>query len=427
MDERMILLGNYEHDIQNFHKICSTLHTITKMDIRLIDNNGNPILQLLKNDLPVVFQNINVEYAAIHTLLKTNSSTSYFYYTNSYSLEFIATGIWKNQDYQGFLLLGPFLSNIPSIELVSDVIYKNNMSISQRKHLQEFYHSLHVVSSNESNSMGDLLVNMCGHPYIDAELVTSEMNHPTLNKEQLKKDIAESKTIIELRYQHEKKIMKAIERGSKEQIEKISKEMNSMFHIPDRIPESPIRSSKNLMLVMNTLCRISAEKGGLHPIYIHNISEKFSILIERTSNLPHLKKLAFVMIQEYCEAVQLFSTSQYSPIVKKAVEYIDFYLDQPVTLNELAASIHVNPSYLSRKFKQETNMNIIDYIHQKRIEEAKIYIQRGNISITDIAYMVGFNDLNYFSKVFKKITSFTPTQYGKMLYEQSSMHDEQHI
>jgi two-component system, response regulator YesN len=40
-------------------------------------------------------------------------------------------------------------------------------------------------------------------------------------------------------------------------------------------------------------------------------------------------------------------------------------------------------------------------------------LQRGNISITDIAFMVGFNDLNYFSKVFKKLTSVTPSQYIK--------------
>ncbi len=58
-------------------------------------------------------------------------------------------------------------------------------------------------------------------------------------------------------------------------------------------------------------------------------------------------------------------------------------------------------------------MNITEFINQKRIEEAKLYLKRGNFSITDIAFMVGFNDLNYFSKVFKKLTSVTPSQYAK--------------
>ena len=58
-------------------------------------------------------------------------------------------------------------------------------------------------------------------------------------------------------------------------------------------------------------------------------------------------------------------------------------------------------------------MNIIDYINHKRVEEAKLYLQRGNKSITEIAFLVGFNDLNYFSRVFKKFTSLTPSQYMK--------------
>ncbi len=83
------------------------------------------------------------------------------------------------------------------------------------------------------------------------------------------------------------------------------------------------------------------------------------------------------------------------------------------SFNQIANQIHVNPSHLSRKFKEDTGVNITEFINQKRIEEAKLYLKRGNISITDIAFMVGFNDLNYFSKVFKKLTSVTPSQYAK--------------
>ena len=88
-------------------------------------------------------------------------------------------------------------------------------------------------------------------------------------------------------------------------------------------------------------------------------------------------------------------------------------MEDPLTLKNIAATLNVNPSHLSRKFKSETNMNMMDYINQKRIEEAKLYLERDNISITEIAFLVGFNDLNYFSRVFKKFTSQTPSQYIK--------------
>ena len=71
------------------------------------------------------------------------------------------------------------------------------------------------------------------------------------------------------------------------------------------------------------------------------------------------------MINEYCDVVKLYSTLKFSPIVKKAVDYIQLNLEEPLTLNDIAATIHVNPSHLSRKFKEDTNMNIIEYINHK--------------------------------------------------------------
>jgi len=80
-------------------------------------------------------------------------------------------------------------------------------------------------------------------------------------------------------------------------------------------------------------------------------------------------------------------------------------------VQQLLDHIHINPSYLSRKFKTETGMTISEFTNRKRVEEAKLYLQRDNISITDVAFMVGFNDVNYFTKVFKKYTSVTPSQF----------------
>ena len=160
--------------------------------------------------------------------------------------------------------------------------------------------------------------------------------------------------------------------------------------------------------------RIAAERSGVHPVYLHNISERFAISIERITTLPGLKLIALIG-DEYCELVNHFATGHYSPIIKKAVDYISLNLGNHLSLKEVAATIHVNASHLSRKFKEETGLTMTEFIHEKRIAEAKLYLQREDISINDVAFMVGFNDLNYFSKVFKKLTSLTPSQYIKSL------------
>lgn len=119
------------------------------------------------------------------------------------------------------------------------------------------------------------------------------------------------------------------------------------------------------------------------------------------------------MAEEYCELVVSVATRQYSPIVKKAIEYIYLNLGSSLLLKSIAEHVHVNPSHLSRKFKEETGMTITDFINKKRVDEARLHLRRGNLSVTEVAFLVGFNDLNYFGKVFKKFTNETPSQYAK--------------
>lgn len=394
-----------------YKKICSMLNTVTKLDVRFINQKGNAIFQLTNHLIPAVLDSHEHEYASINDTLANHSSNHYFHYQNSYGLEYMAAGIWEEDSYHACVLLGPFISSISVMEFISDTITANKLPVSQRKTLEDFYKSLSVINSNEYRSIGELLVQLCTHKLNKAQLITNEISPPPINKEQVQANVDESQDIIEFRYKHEKKLMNAISKGDTEAVDLYSKESVGLLDFSNRIPESPIRGTKNITLVLNTLCRVAAERGGVHPIYIHTISEKYAILIERTPNLNQLKKLGLLMLEEYCEVVKRFSTRNYSPLVKKAVDYIHFNLESPLTLQNIADNIHVNASHLSRKFKQETDMTITDYINHKRVEEAKLYLQRGNIPITDIAFMVGFNDLNYFSRVFKKITSLTPSEY----------------
>ncbi|OAB40490.1 AraC family transcriptional regulator [Paenibacillus antarcticus] len=406
-------MNELEFNWSHFNKTVQLLHTYTRMDTRFVDHHDRLMLQLVDHFMPAALQQSDYVYPSIKDDLQTAEPNKFFYYINTFGLEYIAVGVRRNQAYCGFVLTGPFLSSIPDTDFISDIIVRNNLPVSERKQLQEFYRSLSVISSNDSNSLGDLIVNLCLHPHTDSQLVTPEIVQPILDKVQQETKIAESKTTIEFRYEIEKELMSAIAKGDKVKLAKIFREGNSFSNISDRIPESPLRSAKNLLITLNTLCRVAAERGGLHPVYLDTISERFSITIERATNLPNVKKLNSVIMQEYCNAVHEFSTRKYSVIVKNAVNYIDMNLEKPLTLQHIATNIHVNPSHLSRKFKQEVRMTMMDYINQKRIEESKLYLQRGMISITEVAFMVGFNDLNYFTRVFKKYTSITPTQYVK--------------
>jgi len=399
-----------EFKYDDFYRICNLLFSLTNLDVKLIDQEENILLQLDSLTMPASLQKTDVKYFKMVDTLQKHPPTSYYYHTNTYGLNYITAGIWRNDIYYGAIIVGPFLATLPDDTFISNVISKNNLPVSEHIQLLEFYKSLAIVNNSTASSIGETLVNLNNNTYHKSQLITSSSLNPTRDKEKLKDRIVNNIDIIEYRYKNENAIMAAISKGDKEEIKKFTTGFSDPY-LEKRVPESPIRGSKNLLVVLNTLCRIAAKNGGVHPIYIHSISEKFAILIERAPNLPYLIDLQKRMLEEYCDFVSEYSTREYSAIVKKAVNYIKLHFESPLTLQGIAETIHVNASHLSRKFKDDTGMSLIDFINHIRIEAAKIYLKNNTSSITEIAFIVGFNDVNYFSRVFKKLIGLTPSQY----------------
>lgn len=400
-------------DYRKFKEVMHILHSLTKIDVRLLDQNEYVVDQIISHEIPAVMAKSHEEYAHIHQILQRHGSGHYYHHVDSYNCAYIASGIWTDRSFIGSIIIGPFISSLSAVELVMDTITNNNLPIGERRQLEHFYESMPVVSNQEYQHLGELLSHLCIHNHILSKPILAHTPRISSPTDLQTTTIEESKQMIEQRYKRQNELMDAITRGDKNEANELIDYLNSEVVIfSDRVPGNPIRPSKNIGFVLNTVCRIAAERSGVHPVYLHNISERFAIQIEYTSTLPKLKQLFQTMVMEYCELVTLTATGQYSPTVKRTVDYILLNLGSPLNLKQIAKRIHINPSNLSRKFKEETGLTITEFINRKRVEEAAAYLQRGNISVTEVAFLVGFNDLNYFSKVFKKIMSVTPSQYA---------------
>lgn len=91
--------------------------------------------------------------------------------------------------------------------------------------------------------------------------------------------------------------------------------------------------------------------------------------------------------------------------------YIEQHYQSELSLQDLAAHFQVSREYISRKFKQEFGDNFSDYLATYRIDKAKKLMRNPNLKIQQVAEMVGFNDVKYFSKVFKKQEGVSPREY----------------
>lgn len=105
------------------------------------------------------------------------------------------------------------------------------------------------------------------------------------------------------------------------------------------------------------------------------------------------------------------SAGHYSRHVSQAVGFILERYSGYVTLELAAGAIGLNPSYLSRIFKEETKSTFSEYVNRVRIDAARKLLESGQYAIKEISDQVGFSTHNYFFKVFKELTGVTPQAY----------------
>ncbi|WP_244364713.1 response regulator transcription factor [Paenibacillus cellulositrophicus] len=105
----------------------------------------------------------------------------------------------------------------------------------------------------------------------------------------------------------------------------------------------------------------------------------------------------------------------YSRHVSQAIHFILERYQGYINLEMVAASIGLNPSYLSRLFKEETQCNFSEYVNRIRINAAQKLLESDQYSVKQISSQVGFTTYNYFFKVFKELTGMTPHAYVESL------------
>ena len=91
--------------------------------------------------------------------------------------------------------------------------------------------------------------------------------------------------------------------------------------------------------------------------------------------------------------------------------YIDLHFKEPLTLDLLAEEAHMTKYYLSHVFKREFGISPINYMISRRLEESKYLLAETDLSMSQIAQLLGFSSLSYFSQVFHRTQNMTPLEY----------------
>ena len=147
-------------------------------------------------------------------------------------------------------------------------------------------------------------------------------------------------------------------------------------------------------------------------VEIDNSLKSMSSDTDQLSSLEDCCEFYKSILKEAIDLRNKNSQKRYAGLIEQAKEYMHLkFAMSDLTLDKVASTVNVSPNYFSSLFNQETGMTFIEYLTDIRIEKAKDYLRCSGRKITEIGFLVGYQDSHYFSYIFKKTQNCTPSEY----------------
>ena len=312
-------------------------------------------------------------------------------------------------------LVGPYVKNEFNDIKMQSTLAERGLSASYSASLKLYYTALPLISSFQAQK----IIESCIISFSPSTPLYSyrklygvmENKKPSIKYQE---DSIDYRSILR-RYDYENHFLNMISTGNVEQVgaaflemQKSSKEsgFGSLYH------NNPQASTA----ILRTLVRKAAEKSGLSPIIIDEITGRYAQLSASGKKASEQASYTKDMILELTKAVRkhISKAGKYSHIVSEIIEQAELNLSHEILLSYFAEEYGVSESYLSKKFKKETGLTFGSYIAKKRCEKAALLLKETALQVQEISNYVGYPDNNYFIKVFKKMYNMTPSEYRKV-------------
>jgi two-component system response regulator YesN len=192
------------------------------------------------------------------------------------------------------------------------------------------------------------------------------------------------------------------------------------------------RLKDELELIYNQLA--TKRKGGFR--YARNVSLQFLLLSSRVllelnalteewelrevdscervlqqETMQDMHNLVYVYLHEVCACVNNKRNSRAGGVIDRIQQLIEERYPENLTVADIAEGVFLSATYVSLLFKQETGETLFEYLTKVRIEKAKELLKDPRYKFYEVCEAVGYLDPSHFSKVFKKMTGFTPSAY----------------
>lgn len=192
--------------------------------------------------------------------------------------------------------------------------------------------------------------------------------------------------------------------------------------------DNQLRQLKDTFIATTTLVSRSAIHGGMNPDDAFTLSDSYIQKCESSNDYSRIINLRYRMLIDFARRVnQLQEAGAKSQLVSDVANYIDHHMSETITVEAMAKEFYMSRSYLSKRFKAESNITLTDFILNRKTEEAKHLLRYTDKPLTAISLDLGFSSPGHFpvfsentspcrrvtiAKIFKLTNYLQPTDYS---------------
>jgi AraC-like DNA-binding protein len=132
-------------------------------------------------------------------------------------------------------------------------------------------------------------------------------------------------------------------------------------------------------------------------------------------NAERLKRLYQALAERESSRLPECAQCEQNNVMARAVRFIDENYHEQLTLDQVSHISNLSKFHFVRKFKEIMGLSFKEYLNRKRVEQAKALMKHNGLNISQACYAVGFGDLSYFGRVFRRIEGRSPSDFKKSL------------
>lgn len=308
-----------------------------------------------------------------------------------------------------FFTIGPFRDNELSAGYFTQIVKEANISPSEIQRIKYMYEGMPLA---RPDAVINVVKNILEIYYSDFSDVTPELRQFAEHKRtisvntQLLDDYS-----VEYSERYKKTLLELTAHFASGNYQRMRNAMQQFLHEAVPLRHKNLREYKMTLQQLNDYCHLALLQSSIHPLHVLKQAGSIRFKIEEATSLSQLEQMPNEICHKYHLLVKNYAHPKCSRLTKDVMDYISLHLEDELSLQQLADHFGKNASALSHSFTLETGSSLTVYIQQTRIQAALKLFHTTDMSVSEVATAVGYQDFSYFSKVFSRHVGCSPRAY----------------